>query len=166
VRRRAVAVALALAAGAAGCGGDATPPTPAPRQADRWSGTDGSGVGATVDFAGFDATTPRIEAALRREDRTAAVAIVSVVNRGEESVPAPRFWAVVPGDVQVALTPAEREVVDGRVRGRAATGTIAADGAATLYLLFPGSVADVRGVTMSAGGRRSVSLRRETLPGP
>ena len=164
-RRPLAAAALLGALFAAGCGGGGPSPVPT-TAAGRFSGNDGKGVGAFVDFAGFDRTKGEIEAAQARTHVTGAVAIVSLVNRTNDLRPIPVLWARTPGGL-VRLDRAQRRMHRGKVVALPNPGPyIPVQGAMTVYVRFPGGVGDIRGVRMRVDAEPPVDLTAQPEPGP
>lgn len=166
--RRGAAPALgAVLLLAAGCGGTDASEGPAVDTAPgRYSGSDGNGVGAAVDFVGFDPMKRRIEDALRRDGSSGRiVGIVSLVNRTTGLVRIPRFRAELADGRRVPLDRATRLVRRGRVVPIPDPGPyIPVEGALTVYVTFPGRAADIRGVTMNVGPGADVDLTAEPAP--
>lgn len=163
--RGAVAVLLASACATAGCGGDdASAPAPPAPERGAYVGRSAGGVGASVDFAGFDPTARALERALGGDG--VEIGIASVVNDSSEPVPTPRFVALGPDGRALTLTPARTALGDrpGSARARALLPperrTLAGDGSAVLYLVLRRARAEpVAAVRMRVGAEPPVDLR-------
>jgi hypothetical protein len=165
IPRPLAAAALLGALVAAGCGGGQPHPVPTTAPG-RFSGSDGKGVGAFVDFVGFDQTKTEIEAAQARTGVTGAVGIVSLVNRTNDLRPIPALWARTPGGL-VRLDRALRRLRRGEVVALPNPGPyIPVQGAMTVYVRFPGDVGDIRGVRMRLGAEPPVDLTAQPEPSP
>lgn len=165
--RRAAGLALGAVLLAAGCGGTDAPDGPVADTAPgRYSGSDGSGLGAAVDFVGFDSTKRRIEDALRRAgDTDRIVGIVSLVNRTTGLIRIPTFRAELADGRRVPLDRATRLVRRGRIVGLPDPGPyIPVEGALTVYVTLAGRPADIRRVTMDVGAGADVDLSAEPAP--
>jgi hypothetical protein len=173
--RRSAAAALAAAALLPGCGGrPAAPPEPPARTevSGYFVGRSDTGLGAAVDFSGFDDTSLALREALdpgaRPDRRRLEIGIVSLVNSGDVPVALPAFRAVGRDGREVPLAPAGRALA-GR-RGAAAARArellpraraVPAQGTATLYVVLEGMrIADVAEVAMGFGPA-STRLRPE-----
>lgn len=168
MRARALAAALAAAAVLAGCSGSGadgpvdTAPAPPPTGTGYFVGAGADGVGATLDMHGSDPVARAIDAALVGRGGPAgdvpAVGIASVVNEGPESVPAPRFVAVLADDGGAVPVPRAEDVLrasEGPAARRALRrlaalpARVPAKGAATYYVVLDGvRVAEVDSVRM------------------
>jgi hypothetical protein len=165
---RAAAVLAALAALAVGCGDD-EPRAPAPPALERgpYVGRSASGVGASVDFAGFDAAARAVERALG--GRRVEVGIASVVNEGSATVATPRFAAVAASGAATALVPARAALAGragpGAARARALLPaerrTLSPDRTAVLYLVLRAPSAEgIALLRMRAGTGEAAELRQ------
>jgi hypothetical protein len=159
---RRAAAALAAAAVLSGCGGNEPS---VPGQADlsgRFVGTDGHGVGLSVDFTGYDAEKRAIETALQTESSPASVGIVSIVNRTRSLVPIPALTATMPDGRHVPLALASKTLRRGSVVPLPDPGPyVPVRGALTVYVLFPGRVFEIRQITMRVGDGDPVRLSPE-----
>lgn len=163
---RALLVALAVVAGAvaAGCGGDAPSPAPGAAAGGEYAGRSGGGVGASIDFAGFDPTARALRRVLGAEG--VSIGIASMVNESSAPVPVPRFVALDARGEPRALTTA-RDALDGRAGAAAARAllpperrTLAAGGTAVRYLVLRGSPSgEVVLVRMRLRAGETVELR-------
>lgn len=162
MRRRAAAVGLLLALNVAGCGTESASPPPASKATGLFAGSDGAGMGLSVDFVGYDTTKRAIQAALGADRYKWSVGIVSVVNRTNDLLPVPVLSVTVPDGRQVTLERARRIR-----RGEAVVPLedpgpyVPVEGALTTYVLFPGRTDEIRRVRMRVGGRLPVELRAE-----
>jgi hypothetical protein len=162
MRRRVAACGVVIAMLTAGCGGDSTAPPPESRATGVFAGSDGAGLGLSVDFVGYDATKREIQAALGADRYRWSVGIVSIVNRTKNLLPVPVLSVTVPDGREVTLDRASRLRRGGRVVPLEDPGPyVPVEGALTTYVLFPGRVQAIRRVRMLVGDRLPVELRAQ-----
>lgn len=164
-----VVAALAVAFGSAGCGDDGPSQTaPRPVNPGRFAGNDGAGIGAAVDFAGFDATKLGIRRALvSRGTGDQAIGIVSLVNRTKSLTEIPEFSAVLDGGRRASLLRATDVDRGGRIVPLPNPGPyIPVEGALTIYVLFDGPIDAIGGVEMRLPGGKPIALTPEPAPSP
>jgi hypothetical protein len=164
MKRRAAACGtlLALVLVVGGCGKESAAPPPASKATGVFAGSDGAGMGLSVDFVGYDATKRGIQAALGADRYKWSVGIVSIVNRTDDLLPVPVLSVTVPDGRQVTLERARQirrgdEVVPLDDPGP----YVPVEGALTAYVLFPGRTEEIRRVRMRVGDRLPVELRAE-----
>ncbi len=162
MRRRVAACGLLLALAVAGCGKESATPPPASKATGVFAGSDGAGMGLSVDFVGYDATKRAIQAALGADRYKWSVGIVSVVNRTNDLLPVPVLSVTVPDGRQVTLERARRiRRGDAVVTLEDPGPYVPVEGALTSYVLFPGRTDEIRRVRMRVGDRIPVELRAE-----
>jgi hypothetical protein len=164
MRHRAAAcgtlVALVLVAG--GCGKESAAPPPASEATGVFAGSDGAGMGLSVDFVGYDATKRGIQAALGSDRYKWSVGIVSIVNRTDALLPVPVLSVTVPDGRHVTLERARLVRSGGEVVPLDDPGPyVPVEGALTAYVLFPGRTEEIRRVRMRVGDRLPVELRAQ-----
>ncbi len=162
-RRRTATIAclLVLSAGTLAACGDPDPEGPG-SESGQYAGIR-DGLGALIDFGASDRRTKRIADAM--EGRSETVAVVSIVNRTDELVGIPTFTAHRVNGLTTVLARADR---DPRLRAAGlpeAGSYVPARGALTVYLLLPGSPADVTAVAMRSGLEREVRLQPQRADG-
>lgn len=160
---------VALAACAlAGCGDGSPVPDPTAVSPGRFAGNNGAGIGAAVDFVGFDATKLGIRRALvsqGAEER--AIGIVSLVNRTKSLTEIPTLSAILAGGRRTPLVRAADVDRDGVIGPLPNPGPyIPVEGALTVYVLFDGAVDAITGVEMRFPGEEPVALTPEPIPDP
>ena len=164
-----VLAALAMALGGAGCGdGGPSQTVPRPVNPGRFAGNDGAGIGAAVDFAGFDATKLGIRRALVASGTgDQAIGIVSLVNRTKSLTEIPALTAVLDGGSRAPLQRATDVERGGRIVPLPNPGPyIPVEGALTIYVVFDGPVDAIGGVEMRLPGGKPIALKPESAPSP
>lgn len=162
MRHVVVAILALLLLVPAGCGGGEPEVADRAEVNGRFVGTDGRGLGVSVDFVGYDAEKRAIETALQTESTPALVGIVSIVNRTKSLVSVPALAATVSDGRSVPLSVAKATLRRGVVVPLPDPGPyVPVQGALTVYVLFPGRVDEIRGLTMRSEGREPVRLSRE-----
>jgi hypothetical protein len=170
MRRRPAAAAIGCALALAGCRADPPPSAtapPAPAGA-HFEGALAGGLGASVDFDGFDAAARAVRRALTARGEGARVAIASLVNDGGEPVPVPAFVAIARSGQRHALLTAARVLrgLPGAEARRARDvldepATVPAEGSAVVYLVLRGaSPGELRELRMRAPGGAAADLER------
>jgi hypothetical protein len=162
--------ALALAAGIAGCGGgaggtSATESRP-PAASGLFVGRAGDGLGASVDFGGFDRVTRALRPALGSGPGAPAIGVASVVNGSNGLRPVPTFSGVRADGGQVAMPSAWRALSrrddTAARRARALLAPLAPippDGSVAVYLVLPGGrPSELAAVRMLTGSGERVDL--------
>ena len=178
MRRPVAGVVLAACVSVVACG-DAPPsgqvePPAVTAVSGYFVGRSGGGLGASVDFSGFDRTADAVRQALDPEGRPGhrrvLVGIVSIVNTGEKAAARPAFRAVMVDGRSLPLVPAELALGDRKdgaaARARRMLGpraSLPGGGSAVEYLILRGvRIADVARLEMMAIGRGGpVELRPE-----
>lgn len=162
MRRRVAACVLTLALTVSGCGSESSAPPPASKATGLFAGSDGAGMGISVDFVGYDATKRAIQAALGAERHKWSVGIVSVVNRTKDLLPVPVLSVTVSDGRQVTLERARRlRRGDAVVPFEDPGPYVPVEGALTTYVLFRGRTEEIRRVRMRVGDRLPVELRAD-----
>jgi hypothetical protein len=167
----AVAAALGCAPALAGCGAAppsaAEPAAPAPAPAV-FAGRLAGGLGASVDFAGFDPVARAVRRAFGAAGRPAHVGIASLVNDAGAPAPVPRFTAIDRAGRRRELATAAAALrglagPEAR-RARAALrepAAVPAEGGAVLYLVLRGAApGELRELRMRGPAGRAAELRR------
>jgi hypothetical protein len=172
LRARAVlaAAAIGIAAALGGCGSDPAPSATAPPApaGSHFVGRTAGGLGASVDFGGFDEASRAVRRALAEAGEEAHVAIASLVNDGREPVAVPAFAAIDRLGERHGLATAASALrgLPGALarRARAALeepAAVPAEGSAVVYLVLRGPApGDLRELRMRVPGGRPADLER------
>ncbi|HJZ62574.1 MAG TPA: hypothetical protein VKD47_10515 [Miltoncostaeaceae bacterium] len=164
----AAALATLAALATAGCGGS-SPPAPRPEAPPHFVGTAPGGLGASVDFAGFDTARAPIERALAGTRPPATLALVALVNTSSRPWPVPVFLGELADGRAVVLEPVRRTLGDRldaaarRARSLLPVATvIPPDGSMTTYVALRGlRPSDLVGIRMRVGDASPFELRSE-----
>ena len=162
------AAALAAVAALGGCGGSSQP-APQPQAPPHFVGTSPGGLGASIDFAGFDEARAPIERALAGVRPPATIALVALVNTSDRPWPVPVFLGELADGRAVVLEPVRRALGDRldaaarRARSLLPVATlIPPDGSMTTYVALRGlRPSDLVGIRMRVGDAHPFELRSE-----
>lgn len=161
-RAAACGTLLALTLVVVGCGSESAAPPPASKATGVFAGSDGAGMGLSVDFVGYDATKRAIQAALGADRYKWSVGVVSIVNRTDDLLPVPVLSVTVPDGRQVTLERARLVRRGGEVVPLDDPGPyVPVQGALTTYVMFAGRTDAIRRVRMRVGDQLPVELRAE-----
>ena len=169
-RRLPAAAAIGCALVIAGCRAETPPSATAPPAAAgaHFEGTLAGGLGASVDFDGFDAAARAVRRALSAAGERARVAIASLVNDGGDPAAVPAFVAIARSGARHPLLTAARALrgLPGAEARRAREvidepATVPAEGSAVVYLVLRGaSPGELRELRMRAAGGATADLER------